>query len=52
MWMSVFHVCTVTTEAGEGIGFPGTGVTGGYEPPHGCWELDPSPWQEQQVVLP
>lgn len=26
---------------------PGTRVAGGYEPPHGCWVLNPSPLQGQ-----
>jgi len=30
---------------------PGTGVTDGCEPPCGFWELNPSPLQEQQVLL-
>lgn len=28
----------------EGFEFPGTGVTGAYEPLCGCWELNPDPW--------
>lgn len=35
----------------EGTGSPGTGVINGYEPPYWCWELKPSPLQEQHVLL-
>lgn len=36
----------------EGIVFPGTEVTDGCEPPHGCWEAEPgSSLQEQRVLL-
>lgn len=34
-----------------GIGYPGTGVTDGYESLCGCWELSPGPVQEQQMLL-
>lgn len=29
-------------KSGEGIGFPGTAVSGGCEPLHGCRELEPA----------
>jgi hypothetical protein len=32
-------------------GIPGTGVTGGYEPPCGCWELERSRLEEQPLLL-
>jgi hypothetical protein len=35
----------------EGVGSHGTGVTGGCEPPCGCWELDLGPLQEQFGLL-
>jgi hypothetical protein len=35
----------------EGVGCPGTGVTGSCELPHGCWELNPGPLKEQLVLL-
>lgn len=34
----------------EGFRSPGTTVTNGYEPPSGCWELNPSLLQEQPVL--
>jgi hypothetical protein len=35
----------------EGSETPGTGVTGGCEPPWGCWELNTGPLEEQPVLL-
>ena len=35
----------------EGIKFPETGFMDGSEPPHGFWELNPGPLQEQQTLL-
>lgn len=35
----------------EGIRFPRTVTTGGCEPPRRCWEPNPGPLQEQQVLL-
>lgn len=35
----------------ETLEYPGTGVTHSYEPPCGCWESNPGPLQEQQVLL-
>ena len=35
----------------KGIGFPGTGVTDGREPPCGCWGLNLGPLEEQPVLL-
>lgn len=32
----------------EGIGFPGTRITGSCEPPRECYELNPGPLQDQQ----
>lgn len=29
---------------------PGTGVIDSCKPPHGCWDSNPCPWQEQQVL--
>jgi hypothetical protein len=31
----------------EGVGSLGTGVTHGFELPHGCWESKPSSLEEQ-----
>lgn len=40
--MSVYHMGTVPEGArGEGISSPGTGVSDVYEPPCGCWEMNP-----------
>lgn len=36
---------------GEGVGPSGTGVTDGYEPPCGCWELNLGPLEEQPGLL-
>lgn len=38
-------------ESEEGVRSLGTGVTDDCEPPHWCWELNPGPLQEQQVLL-
>jgi hypothetical protein len=35
----------------EGIGSPGTGVTGSRELPCGCWELNASTLEQQPVIL-
>lgn len=32
----------------EALDSPGTGITGGFEPPCGCWKLKPSPLQKSQ----
>jgi len=45
------HVCLVLQKSQEGIGFPGTAVTGGYELPYGWQELSVVPLWEQQVLL-
>lgn len=44
----MFIQCLQETE--EGIRFPGTGVTEGFEPLCGYWELNPGPLQEQPVL--
>lgn len=52
LFMCVYHMCpqyTLTPE--EGIGSLGTRLTGGCEPPYGCWELNPGLLQEQQALL-
>ena len=41
-------MCTVCPQKSEGVDFPGNGVTGSYEPPHGCWELNPGPLKSNQ----
>ena len=35
----------------EGVGYPETGVTEGWEPSCGCWELNLGPLQEQPELL-
>jgi len=35
----------------EELGSPGTGVTDSCELPCECWELNPSPLEEQPVLL-
>lgn len=46
IWMFCLHVSVYHVQAwnprrsGEGTGDPGTEVTGGFEPPCGCWELN------------
>lgn len=49
----VHHLCAwCMWRPEEGIGAPGTGVTGAAcKPPCGCWELSPGFLQEQQVLL-
>jgi hypothetical protein len=38
-------------EVKEGIPSLRTGAVGVYEPPCGCWELNPDPLGEQQMFL-
>lgn len=41
------HICLY-----EDVGSPGTGVTGSYELPCGCWDLNSSgPLEEKPVML-
>jgi len=47
--LTVYFVHTSPTE--EDIRSSRTGVSGGCEPPHGCWELNPGPLEEQPVLL-
>lgn len=41
------HMCLCE----EGVRSPGTGIVDSYELPWRCWELMPSPLEEQQVLL-
>jgi hypothetical protein len=50
-WMSIYHANAVHIEAEEDIGSPRTGVTEGYKPSCGCWELSLGSVQEQPVLL-
>lgn len=46
--MSVYYLCAwCQKRPEEGVGFLGTGVTGSYEPPCGCYELDSGPLEQQ-----
>ena len=38
-------------ESGEGVGSPGTGVTGSCELSCRCWELNSGPLEDQSVLL-
>lgn len=50
--MSVHLLCAWCQQRPEeGVGFLGTRVTDGCEPPGGFWELDSRPLQEQQGFL-
>lgn len=47
----VYHMCVWCSQRSkEGMGFPGTRVTNGYEMPCGSWELSP-PLQYQHAFL-
>lgn len=55
-WMICLHMYTVWIQCPwrpeEGVGsVPGARVPDGYEPPRGCWELNPGPLQEEWVLL-
>lgn len=42
--MYVYHMCAwYLRKPEEGVGSLGTGVTGSFEPPCCCWELNPGP---------
>lgn len=47
--LSVHCMYTVAMEAKGDIRSLGTGVAKGCEPPHGCWDSDPAPLEEQPV---
>jgi len=57
MCMDALAACVCTTckqclwRPLGGTGSADTGVTDGCELPYGCWEMDPVPLQEQQMVL-
>ena len=50
--MYVYRMCVIHERPEEGIRFPETGVTDGYELLWECWELNPGPLQEQPVLFP
>lgn len=50
--VSVQHACACCVWNSEGgVGSPGTGVSGGCQPPCGDWELNAGPQGEQPVLL-
>lgn len=50
-YRSVHHVYTwCSRRLEEGIGSMGTGVTDGWEPPHGHWEVNLHRLEEQPVI--
>lgn len=54
VWMLYLYVCTCTTcvwRSEEGIGHLGSTVIGDCGPLCGFWEPNPTPLQEQQVLL-
>ena len=51
--MSMHQVCSWSPQRSEeGTGVPRIGVTASCELPCGRWELNPSPLQEQPLLLP
>lgn len=49
---SLVYVCVLCPQLSEkSAGSLGIEVTGGCEPPHGWWELNPSPQQDQPMLL-
>ena len=54
VWVFFLHVCLCTTclqRPEEGVGSPGTRVTGCWELPSGCWEWNPCSLEGQPVLL-
>lgn len=47
----VFLPCMYVHQVDACVGVPGTWVTDGYKLPYGCWKTNPSPLQEEQVLL-
>lgn len=45
------HVCWVHEEARRGYQIPGVIFSGSWEQPCGCWELNPDPLLDEQVLL-
>ena len=45
------HVCLCEGVRSSETGVTGTGVTDSCELPHGFWELNPGPLEEQSVLL-
>lgn len=51
LYVCALCVCLVSSEVIEAVQSPGTEVADGCELPYGCWESNPCPLQEQQVLL-
>lgn len=51
MCMNVLPVHWYAQRSKQGIGVPGTGVTDDCDLFCGCWEMDPSPLEEQVVFV-
>lgn len=50
--MTVYHVCAwYLWRPEEGTGYPETEITDGCELPHGGWEPNPVPLQDQRMLL-
>jgi hypothetical protein len=52
IYMSMYHVYTVSKKVGRGCWVPRTGVTDSCKPPCGYQEMNLGPLQEQSVLLP
>lgn len=50
-YVCVPYACLGLPRSEAGNRSPGTGVTGGCEPPHRCGESNPGPLEEQTVLL-
>lgn len=49
------YMCTMRVPGGwrgqKRSSFPESGIMNGFEPPYGCWDLNPGPLLEQQKLL-
>lgn len=52
MNVQTIHVLGCPKRADESVSFLGTGIRDGYEPPHGCWELNLGPVQVLSTTDP
>lgn len=51
VFVCIPHACLVSQKSEEGIGLLGTGGTMVVSHSEGCWELNPGPLQEQQLIF-